>query len=162
MFSTSSTTVTATFRGGLLDLSSDRDGVAVLSATGMRPGNVRQGVLTLTNTGTVPATLALGASGAPVDSPVSPSLSTALRLTVESCTAAVLACPGATTLFPVVPAQPSLRDFATAPAISLGALAATQQRFFRFTLTWPAATTDPGLQAATTSVTILWRAEAHQ
>ena len=161
VFSTSSS-LNATFSGGLLRLTSDRSGAAVLSGGAMRPGDTRQGVLTLTNTGTVTSVLTLGAAGAPSDVPASPSLSSTLRLTVESCSAATLACPGASTLFPVLPSAPSLRDFtAVTGGIGLGPLGSAQQRFFRFTLTWPAASSDPNLQAASTAITIQWRTEAH-
>jgi hypothetical protein len=134
----------ASVGAGTVAVTKDRSG-AVVSASSMRPGDSRQGDVTVTNSGNLAATLSLRASGL-ADVPASPALSSVLDLKVQDVTAA------ASTVY-----DGKLASFSSA---SLGAFAGGAARTYRFTISWPAGSRDPGLQGAQTSLTFRWGASA--
>jgi spore coat-associated protein N len=137
---TSSPVLTAS---GILTMANPNAGAAILSASGMKPGQTRSGTLSISNDGTVGGSYQLSASGL-VDTPSSPSLSSTLNLSVDDITGAT------TNLY-----SGTLAGFSQA---SLGSFTAGQSRTYRFTLSWPSSSTNPGLQGAQTSVTFNWKA----
>lgn len=139
------TSNTSSFAAGTVTSVNSRDGSAVLSASGLRPGDARTGTLIITNTGDLPAAYQLRSSGA-ADVPAIPPLSAILDLTVEDITGA------ASTVY-----SGKLGTFIQADA---GTLAAGESRTYRVRVSWPAIETDPQLQAAQTSLTFTWRASS--
>ena len=75
-----------TFAAGILDMSNDKDGAAILTASNMRPGGPAEtGDVVIENTGTLddaPFTLS---KGAVVDSDATYKMSEKLNLTVTDC-----------------------------------------------------------------------------
>src|SRR4051812_27690632 len=71
----------SSFASGRLAITSDRDGQAVLDASGMRPGQMREGTLTVTNDGDVDAHFSLVA-----DDLGSDALARTVALAVDDCT----------------------------------------------------------------------------
>jgi len=154
---TSASGLSVTVSGGTLDLHSTRDGQAiVLGTTGLRPGDVRDGVVTVSNSGDVAGALTFAVQGPPIDVPASPALSSVLRLKVESCTSASPSCPGATP----IGTEDTLAALASGAPLTLPGLASGDSATYRLTLTWPATATDPGLQGASTSVNLNFTARS--
>lgn len=155
-FQSSAQGLRVTLDAGTLDLTSTRDGQVVVGASGMRPGEERQGLVTIANAGDVAGALSFDAEGPPGDVPASPPLSAVVKLRVEQCTSALLSCPGAAT----VVSERTLASAAGDPVQALGALAPAAQRHYRLTLLWDAAENSPAYQAAATSITAAFTAEA--
>lgn len=118
----------------------DRDGMVIVSASGLRPGASGQaGLVTLTGGEDVPAAYS-AVNGGVTDTPATPALSDALQLRIEDVTGA-----------PQTLYEGALGAFGT---VGLATIAPGETRTYRFTLTWPLATADPLLQGATTSVAV--------
>jgi hypothetical protein len=137
-------TGTSTFSSGRLAITSDRDGQAVLDATGMRPGQMRQGTLTITNDGDVDARFTLVADTIGDD-----TLARTVALAIDDCTHG---CGGDR------PFAGKLAELAT-PA-DLGVLNRGETRIYRVRLRWPSSADDPALQGASTSFHLTWKASA--
>jgi len=149
--STATDGVTVSVDSGTLDLHSTRTGQAiVLGTTGLRPGDVRDGSVTVNNAGDVTGALEFAVQGPPADVPAAPALSSVLELKVERCASAAAGCPGATQMG----SESTLAALASGAPLSLPALGAGESQTYRLTLTWPAAAADPALQAAATSVNL--------
>lgn len=133
-----------TSASGILKMANPSAGAAILSASGMKPGDTRSGTLSITNNGTVAGSYQLTASGLS-DTPASPALSQTLNLTVDDITSGP-----ATNLY-----AGTLAAFSQA---TLGSLPASQARTYRFQLSWPSGSSSPLLQGAQTSVTFNWKA----
>lgn len=151
-FATRTGDVHLTAVAGTLELQSSRDGQAVVAnAAGMRPGESRSGLVTVSHLGSVAATSQFDVLGDLVDVPGAPRLSDVLEVALDRCTSASSSCPGAT---PAIPAGQTLSQLSVAPAQALGASAPGSQRTYRLTLTWPAALDDPDLQGASAQATV--------
>jgi hypothetical protein len=152
---TARTSNTVSVAAGAVTAVNSPSGTAIVSAGSMRPGQTRQGDLALTNSGDLPASYVLVSSGL-TDSPSTPALSATLDLTVSDVTGN----PGN----PPVVYSGKLGSFSTGSLDgdpSTGAVdkfSAGQTRTYRFLLSWPSGSTDPGLQGASTSLTFKWRA----
>lgn len=132
--------------GGALSQLNSKDGSAILSASGMGPGDSAEGTVTVGNTGTVDGAFALSHPGVQ-DSPGTGggALSTRLRLVVEDVTAP----------------QPALvysGEIAGMPAIALGTFRPGEERTYRFTVSFPDGgdSGDDAYQGAAMSVQYDW------
>jgi hypothetical protein len=135
--------------GGPLALSNDKEGSAVLSLGGMRPGDSVTDTVTLGNTGTVPGDLSLATSDL-VDTPGAGggALSGKLGLRIRDVTA-----PGS----PVTVYDNTIDAFTP---VALGTLAAGSSRVYEFRVAFPDA--GPGAenayQGSSMSVRLDWSA----
>jgi hypothetical protein len=137
-------TGSSTFSSGRLAITSDRDGQAVLDAAGMRPGQMREGTVIITNTGDVDARFTLVADALGDD-----TLAHTVALAIDDCTHG---CGGDR------PFAGKLAELAT-PA-DLGVLNPGEKRVYRVRLRWPSNADDPALQGAATSFHLIWKASA--
>jgi hypothetical protein len=83
-FTASSANPANTFAAGTLTISNSKEGAAVLSASGLRPGNSATGTVDIENTGDLSGVFTLSRT-APVDSDSANPLSGKLNLTVIDC-----------------------------------------------------------------------------
>jgi spore coat-associated protein N len=134
---TSKSANSASLAAGSIQLSSSAPGQAIVAASGMKPGDSRQGTISIGNQGD-PGTVALSASGLS-----GAALAAVIDLTVEDTTGggSVQKWSG------------KLGSFSS---VSLGAFAAGATRSYRLTLGWPAASNEASLQGASTSLTFNW------
>ena len=111
---------------GAVTMTNSKAPGAILTASGMKPGNSVQGTVTVTNTGD-PAAYGLASSHL-LDSST-PALSGQLQLLVEDITGA--------------PVQVYSGAFAAMPAKALGSFASGEARTYRFTVTLPHSAGNP-------------------
>ena len=83
-FTASSANPANTFAAGTLTISNSKEGAAVLSASGLKPGNSATGTVDIQNTGDLSGAFTLSRT-APVDSDGANPLSAKLNLTVIDC-----------------------------------------------------------------------------
>ncbi len=138
-FLSSSQNPSQSFAAGTVSHINSRDGVAIVTAAGLRPGTSAQGTVTITGGEDVPAAYSAVNAGI-TDAPATPGLSSVLRLRIDDVTGA-----------PQTLYNGALSAFGT---VGLATIAPYQARTFRFTLTWPLAAADPALQAASTTVAV--------
>ena len=112
--------------GGTLTLSNDKEGAAILSLGGMRPGDLVTDTVTLGNTGTLPGDLSLATSDL-VDTPGAGggALSSKLDLRIRDVTA-----PGS----PVTVYDDKIGSLTP---VALGTLAAGDSRVYEFRVSFP-------------------------
>lgn len=130
-FTRSATNTGNLFTAGTLQITNSRDGQAILMASDLRPGETRQGVCTITNSG--PVAFSLQVLNAGVTDSTTPPLSGALTLTIYDAVSGAQLWTGVWNTF---------------SSISLGTFAPGQAHDFRFSLTFPAAIAVPALQRA--------------
>jgi spore coat-associated protein N len=135
---TSKSANSASLAAASIQLSSTSPNRAIVSATEMRPGDSRQGTISIGNQGTAPGTVTLRAAGL-----TGSALAGVVELKVEDTTGG-----GSTQVW-----SGKLGSFGS---VSLGSFAAGSSRSYRFTLSWPAADDEASLQAASTSLTFQW------
>lgn len=128
----------ASLAAASVQLSSSEPNEAIVAATGMRPGDSRQGTIAIGNEGTTPATLTLRASDL-----TGPALAAAIDLEIEDTTGG-----GSTRRW-----SGKLGAFA---GVGLGSFAPGTARTYRLTLSWPSAAADASLQGASTALTFQW------
>jgi hypothetical protein len=133
-FTRSSANPSNLFSAGAINLTNSKSGAAVLSATGLLPGGSVQGSLSVKITGNYGAAVTL--TGASDHS----ALSQALTLQIEDTTGT------AQTLW-----SGTMSDFST---LSLGTYTSGTTKSYRFTVTFPSANADSGLQNTSTSMTL--------
>lgn len=83
-FTASSANPANTFSSGTLTMENSKDGVAVLSASNLRPTDSAQGTVDIKNTGSLSGAFTLS-RGVPVDSDGSNPMSAKLNVTVVDC-----------------------------------------------------------------------------
>ena len=83
-FTASSANPANTFAAGTLTISNSKEGAAVLSASGLKPGNSATGTVDIENTGDLSGVFTLSRT-APVDSDGANPLSGKLNLTIVDC-----------------------------------------------------------------------------
>jgi len=127
------------FTTGTLLHSNSQDGSVVIAASNMAPGDSSVGTMTITGGGTVAGRYTLAATGL-VDVPSSPSLSDALKLTVEDRTGT-----------PVTLYSGPMSGFSS---VSMGTIAVGATRTYRLTLAYPAGTNAAALQGASSSLAL--------
>jgi len=114
----------------------------VVAASGMKPGDSRQGTIAIGNKGSAAGTLVLRSTGLTGN-----ALAAVIDLEIDDVTGG-----GATQKW-----SGKLGSFSS---VDLGSLAAGASRDFRITLSWPAASDEASLQGATASLTFQWSGSA--
>jgi hypothetical protein len=127
------------FVAGTVSHVNDHAGLAIVSATNLRPGASSQGAVTLTGGPDVSAAYSAINAGI-TDIPASPALSGVLQLRIEDVTGA-----------PQTLYNGALSAFGT---VGLATIGPGVVRTYRFTLTWPLAAADAALQGASTTVAV--------
>jgi hypothetical protein len=139
---TSKSASSASLVAGSIQLSSSAPNQAIVAAGGMRPGDSRQGTISIENKGTAAGTVVLKASGL-----TGAALAAVIDLKVEDTTGG-----GSTQIW-----SGKLGSFGS---VDLGSFAANVTRTYKFTLSWPAAASEASLQGASTSLTFEWSGSA--
>jgi spore coat-associated protein N len=126
---------------GSVTLTNSKENAAIVDASNMRPDDTRQDTLTITNSGSLPATYKIQSTGL-----VNNALAGVLDLTIDNMTSGtpVLVDSGKFNAFP--------------NNKSLGTFAAGETRTYRFTIAWPSGSTSPTLQGLSTTQTFKWTA----
>ncbi len=139
---TSKSANSASLAAASFKLSSSKPNLAIVAASGMAPGESRQGTIEIGNEGSAPGTVLLEASGLS-----GTTLAAVLELEIDDITSgrAVEKWGG------------KLGSFGS---VSLGSFAAGSKRAYRLTLSWPAAASEASLQGATSSLTFRWHGSA--
>ncbi len=139
---TSKSANTASLAAASFQLSSSKPNQTIVAASGMAPGESRQGTIEIANQGSAPGVVVLEASGL-----TGTALAAVLDLEVDDISggSAVEKWSG------------KLGSFSS---VALGAFAAGVERDYRLTLSWPAAANDASLQGATTSLSFRWHGSA--
>jgi spore coat-associated protein N len=132
----------ASLAAASIQLSSSAPSQAVVAASGMRPGDSRQGTISIGNQGSATGTLSLKATGL-----TGTALAAVIDFKLEDTTGG-----GSTQKW-----SGKLGSFGS---VALGSFAAGTSRTYRFTLSWPAASEEAALQGATTSLTFRWSASS--
>lgn len=135
---TSKSANSASLVAASIQLSSSAPNQAIVAATGMRPGDSREGTISIGNQGTAAGTVTLKATGL-----TGAALASVIDLKVDDMTGG-----GSTQKW-----SGKLGSFSS---VALGSLAAGTTRTYRIALSWPAAASDASLQGASTSLTFQW------
>jgi hypothetical protein len=128
---------------GTLAFTNSKDGAAIVSVTGLLPGQSSIGTMTLTAGGDQTGRYTLSCT-ALVDLPSGTTLSTALTMKIEDITGTAVTVYNGTA--------------AAFTSVSLGSLAPAAVKTYRFTVTFPTASATPALQGASTSLTVRFSA----
>lgn len=139
---TSKSANTASLAAASIQLSSSAANQAIVAASGMRPGDSRQGTIAIGNKGSAAGTLVLRASGL-----TGSALAAAIDLKLEDVT-------GGGSV------QKWTGKLGAFESVDLGQLGGGATREYRFILSWPAAANEASLQGATTSLTFRWTGSA--
>jgi spore coat-associated protein N len=139
---TSKSANSASLAAASIQLSSSAPNQAIVAASGMRPGDSRQGTISIGNKGTAPGTVILKAAGL-----TGTALAAVIDLRVEETTGG-----GSTQLW-----SGKLGSF---DSVDPGLFAAGVTRNFRLTLSWPAASNQASLQGASASLAFQWSGSA--
>lgn len=148
-FTSSSANPSNTFTAGNLTHTNSKDAAAVLTASGMLPGESATGTVDITNSGSVAGAFSLSKSNLS-DTPASPAFSSKLDLLVEDC-GTPPAC-----LTPTTKYTGKLGAMGT---IALGTFAASEAHRYRFTVSFPdggSGGADNAYKSASTSVQFDW------
>lgn len=121
--------------------SSKSSSEAIVSATGMRPGQSREGTIKIGNGGDVAGTVTLKASGL-----TGTTLAAVIDLKIDDVTSGT--------------SQKWSGKLGAFGSLALGSFAAGTTRTYRFTLSWPEASNSPSLQGTATSLTFQWEGSA--
>jgi spore coat-associated protein N len=151
IFTSSSANPENTFTAGNLSHSNSRPNVAILSATGMVPGDSETGEVTITNTGDVAGRFRLDASGiADTPGPNGGRLSEVLLLKIDDTTTGAPLWEG---------------KFNAMPMQDLGSWPAGEAHKYEFTVTFPegnqppsATTGDNAYKGSATKIDFTWTA----
>ncbi len=135
---TSTSANTASLAAGAVQINSSLPNQAIVAAAGMRPGESRQGTITIANQGSVAETVTLKATGLS-----GAALASAIELKVEDTTGG-----GSTQVWS--------GKLGTFSSVGLGSFAAGATRSYRFTLSWPSTSNEASLQGTSTSLTFQW------
>jgi len=128
---------TASLATGSIQLTSSTSGAIVPSTAGMKPGQSREGTITITNKAEVAGTVTLTASGL-----TGTALASAIDLKIEDVTGTAV--------------QKWSGKLGAFTSLNLGSFAAQAARKYRFTLSWPSSAGEASLQGASTSLTFAW------
>jgi hypothetical protein len=134
---TSKSANSASLAAGSIQLSSTAPNLAIVSASGMKPGDSREGTISIGNQGDVAGIVTLKATGL-----TGTSLAAAINLKVEDITS------GTSKKY-----EGKLGSFSS---VSLGSFAVGSTRKYRLTLSWPAASNEASLQGSSTSLAFQW------
>jgi hypothetical protein len=134
---TSKSANSASLAAASVQLSSSAPNQAIVSASGMKPGDSREGTIAIGNQGDVPGTMTLKATGL-----TGMALAGAIVLKIEDVTGS------ASKKY-----EGKLGSFSS---VDLGSFAAAATRKYRFVLSWPEASGEAALQGLSTSLTLQW------
>jgi hypothetical protein len=134
---TSKSANSASLAAGSVQLSSSAPNQAIVSAAGMKPGDSREGTISIGNQGDVAGIVTLKATGL-----TGTALAAVINLKVEDITS------GTSKKY-----EGKLGSFSS---VSLGSFAVGSTRKYRLTLSWPAASNEASLQGASTSLSFQW------
>jgi len=139
---TSKSANSASLAAASVQLSSSAANQAIVAASGMKPGDSRQGTIAIGNKGSAAGTVVLTAGGL-----TGTALAAAIDLKIEDVTG------GGST-------QKWSGKLGAFGSVDLGSFAAASTREYRFTLSWPPAASEASLQGASTSLTFQWTGSA--
>ena len=159
IFTSSSANPTNTFSAGTLKILNDKDNAAILTATGMVPGNSTNGTVTITNTGSASGVFSLSA-GSLTDTPGSgqtAKLSSVLTLQIVDLgsdgQAGGTGGAADTTIY-----GPNA-SFDNMPTLALGTWQGGEKHTYVFTVKFPdTGSAQNQYQGASTSITYTWNA----
>jgi spore coat-associated protein N len=151
-FSASSANPSNTFAAGTLTILNSKEGLAVLTASGMKPGDSSTGTVDIQNTGSLSGDFTLGQSGI-VDSDGANPLSAMLNLVVKDCGDFSSGTPTCDVADPQVYSG----TIASMGTVALGTFAASEKHRFEFTLTFESSAGN-AYQGGTSSVQFDWNA----
>lgn len=139
---TSKSANSASLATASIQLSSSAANQAIVAASGMKPGDTRQGTIAIGNEGGAAGTVVLKASGL---------RGSALAAAIDFKLEYVSGGGG------VQKWSGKLGSFSS---VDLGSFGPASTREYRFTLSWPSAANDAALQGASTSLTFQWHGTA--
>ena len=159
-FTASSANPSNSFATGSLSIENEKEGVAILTASNMKPGGTAAvGTVDIRNTGTLSGTFTLARS-APADSDGSNPLSGKLNLVIKDCGV----WPDPTTVEPcgdgddtTIYGAPTATLSAMSSPVALGSYAANEKHRYEFTVQLDASASD-AYQGDNTSVAFNWSA----
>jgi spore coat-associated protein N len=134
---TSKSANSASLAAGSVQLSSSAPNQAIVNAAGMKPGDSREGTISIGNQGDVAGTVTLKANGL-----TGAALAAVVVLKIEDITGT------ASKKY-----EGKLGSFSS---VGLGSFAVGSTRKYRLTLSWPAASNEASLQGASTSLAFQW------
>ncbi|HEX6687085.1 MAG TPA: hypothetical protein VF085_00295 [Solirubrobacterales bacterium] len=134
---TSKSANSASLAAGSVQLSSSAPNQAIVAASGMKPGDSREGTINIGNQGDVAGSVNLKATGL-----TGTALAAAITLKVEDITS------GTSKKY-----EGKLGSFSS---VSLGSFVAGTTHKYRFTLSWPSTSDEASLQGASTSLAFQW------
>ena len=152
-FTAQSANPSNTFTAGSLSMSNSKDNAAILSASGMKPGDVATGTVDIENTGSIAGTFSLSRTNL-VDTPASPAMSTQLNVLVKDCGDFSGATPTC------VAGDPTIYSgtlAAMGASYALGNYAPTDKHRYEFTVTFAASAGDQ-YEGASSTATFQWDA----
>lgn len=135
---TSKSANSASLVAGSLQLSSSKPDQAIVSPSGMKPGDSSEGTINIGNPGEASGTVTLKAVGLS-----GTALASVLNLKIEDTTGGGSAQKYSGTL-------------AAFSSANLGSFAAATTRSYKFVLSWPEASKEASLQGTSTSLTLQW------
>jgi ethanolamine utilization microcompartment shell protein EutS len=136
-FSSRSANSAALSTGSIQLTSSLPNQAIVASTTGLKPGQSREGMITIGNKAGVAGTVTLTPTGL-----TGTALASVIDLKIEDVTSGTI--------------QKWSGKLGSFSALSLGSFAAEESHQYRFTLSWPVASSEASLQGASSSVTFEW------
>jgi hypothetical protein len=128
-----------------VQISNSREGVAILTASNMKPGSTTTGTVTITNSSSVDEDVSLAKSNLSDSGPATAKLSSILDLLIQDVTA------------PSSPSTVYSGKLGSMSALALGTYAKRTGRSYRFTVTYPASA-GSAYQRTSTSVDFNWTA----
>jgi spore coat-associated protein N len=134
---TSKSANSASLAAASVKISSSPANQAIVGASGMKPGESREGTISIGNQGDVTGTVTLNATGL-----TGATLASVVELRIDDTTS------GTTKEW-----SGKLGSFSS---VGLGSFAAGETRKYRFTLSWPSGSNEASLQGLSTSLTFNW------
>ena len=122
------------FTAGSLSHTNDKAGTVIVDASNLRPGQSKEGTVTIAGTGTLTGVYTLS-KGTVVDNPATPGLSRTLRLLIQENGVATPLYDNTVALMPAT--------------LTLGPIAPGQSRTYTVRLTYRTQDANPALQGAT-------------
>jgi spore coat-associated protein N len=151
-FSASSANPSNTFAAGTLTILNSKEGLAVLTASGMKPGDSSTGTVDVQNTGSLSGAFTLSRSGI-VDSDVVNPLSAKLNLVVKDCGDFSSGTPSCDVGDPVK----YTGTIAAMGSTALGTFAASEKHRYEFAVTFDSGASN-AYQGDNSSVQFDWNA----
>jgi hypothetical protein len=152
-FTATSANPSNTFTAGSLTMSNSLQGAAILTASGLKPGDTTTGTVDIQNTGSIAGAFSLSRTNL-VDTPASPAMSSKLDVLVEDCgdfSSGTPSCDASD------PDKYSGTLNAMSGSYALGTFAANEKHRYKFTVTFNSGADDT-YQSAQSTATFKWDA----